>query len=295
MKHLSILSLAIISLLMASPESIAQTEYGDKSFSQRNLLLSSGLGSASYRDFATSPLFYSGPGANLYLGWQDLNENRELNLGISMITHLTLARVPESDFFSVNAMGVLASLEGNFSYLRNLPSNFGDQYNLKAGGTLLGTQNLRNNPRLDNSSTGVETLANLMLSGKIEKDISRTEEKVKRFFFLQFYQRPVRRMLTFQVDAGVLNFNHRPSYNYVYFGPIDGTNTEVLPYVLDGYSWSMNGWRLRTRLEYIRYNSSGNGRKIAYAWDVLNAPGKHAAFQMAVHRFEYIILINNNR
>ncbi len=154
---------------------------------------------------------------------------------------------------------------------------------------------MRLNPALDNSSTGIESIVNLMLSGKVQRDISRREETVSNFLFMSIRNRPVRRTLTFQLDAGVLNFNRRPSYNYAYDAPVDGTNTSMFSYVWDYYSWSMNGWRLRSKLEFTQYTSSGNGRRIAYAWDAMHAPGKHAAYQMGMHRIEYTILINNNR
>jgi hypothetical protein len=273
----------------------AQSEYFDKPIKQKELLISTSLSYARYRDFATSPLFYQGRGTNLYMGWQSRNENGEFNLGLDFLINLTLANAPKSDFYEVKTMGIFSGLQGNVTYLRNLKQIKFDQYDFKVGGTLVGNQNMRLNPSLDNSSTGLESIVNLMLSAKVDRDISRRNESVTNFLFLSIRSKPVKRTLTFQTDVGILNFNRRPSYSYAYTSPIDGTNTSMFSYVWDKYSWSMNGWRLRSKLEFTQFKSSGNGHKIAYTWDAMHAPGKYAAFQAAMHRFEYTILINNNR
>jgi hypothetical protein len=279
-------------LLFVSFCSSAQVEQA--SSNQKNLLISTSLSFARYRDFATSPLFYEGKGTSLFMGWQAINENRELTLGLDFLINLAYANAPESDFYEVNTMGIFSGLEGSVGYLRNLKQLSG-QNDFKLGGTLVGNQNMRVNPSLGNSSTGIETLVNLMVSGKVQRDISRREESVVNFLFLSFRNRPVRRNLAFQLDAGVLNFNRRPSYNYAYTGFIDGTNTTNFSHAWDYYSWSMNGWRLRSKLDFTRFNSNGNGHKLAYAWDAMHSPGKHAAFQIGMHRIEYTLIINNNR
>jgi len=285
-----------MALLVSVPfYSSGQEEHIIKPKSQNNLLVTTSLSFARYRDFATSPLFYEGGGTNLYLGWQNINDNRELTMGLDFLINLTLAGSPKSDFYETNTLGVFSGLEGSVSYLRNLTPDFSGNYDIKLGGTLIGNQNMRLNPALDNSSTGVESIVNLMLSGKVQRDISRREETVSTFLFVSIRNRPVRRTLAFQLDTGVLNFNRRPGYNYAYDAPVDGTNTSMFSYVWDHYSWSMNGWRLRSKLEFTQFSSSGNGRRLAYVWDAMHAPGKHAAYQMGMHRIEYTILINNNR
>lgn len=295
MKQLAISSMVILLLALTPLCSAAQNEPLVSPINQNNLLISTSLSYARYRDFATSPLFYQGNGTNLYMGWQTINKNRELEVGVDFLINLAFANTPESDFYEANSQGIFSGLEATVSYLRNLQSFGNELYNFKVGGTLIGNQNMRMNSSLDNSSTGVESIVNLMLSGKVQRDISRRKESVINLPFMSFRQKPVHRTLTFQVDAGILNFNRRPSYNYAYVAPIDRINNSMFSYVWDYYSWSMNGWRLRTKVAFTQYNSSRNGHRIAYAWDAMHAPGKHAPYQMGLHRIEYTLLINNNR
>ncbi|TVQ00738.1 MAG: hypothetical protein EA359_15350, partial [Balneolaceae bacterium] len=243
MRRLKILSMAMTLFMSAPSYSSAQNEQIIKPINQKNLLVTTSLSYARYRDFATSPLFYEGGGTNLYLGWQTINDNRELTMGLDFLVNLTLANTPKSDFYETNTLGVFSGLEGSVSYLRNVRPDFSEKYDFKLGGILIGNQNMRLNPALDNSSVGIESIVNLMLSGKVQRDISRREETVSNFLFLSIRNRPVRRTLAFQMDAGVLNFNRRPGYNFFYDGPVDGTNTSMFSYVWDQYSWSMNGWR----------------------------------------------------
>lgn len=295
MSKIRFLSTAIVLLVFVSFNTSAQNEQVIAPVNQRSYLVTTSLSHASYRDFATSPLFYKGQGTNLFLGWQTINDNREFSIGLDLLVNLALASAPKSDFYEVNTLGVFSGLEGKVSYLRNVKQMQSEKFDFKLGGTVLGNQNMRINPSLGNSSTGIETIVNLMLSGKVQMDISRTEESITEFLFLNFRKRPVKRAVLFQLDAGVLNFNRRPGYNFAYDGPIDGTNTSMFAYVWDKYSWSMNGWRLRTKLGFTQFNSSGNGRRLAYVWDAMHAPGKYAAYQMGMHRIEYTIIINNNR
>jgi hypothetical protein len=286
----------LILLLVLSQNLLnAQDEIQRKPVNQRHFLLSTGFSSVTFRDFATSPLFYLGPGIHLGLNWENINDNREINWGLHSLFNIAIANTPESEYFPVISESFFSTFNGHFTYLRNLPVLSGDNFKIKAGGTLTGNQNLRLNPYLDNSSVGLESFFNLMTSAKADFDVSRKEGRETKILFLSIRKRPVRRTLSFQMDIGFLNFNYRPSYNYVYDDKIDGSDTNPISFVRDQYVWSMNGWRLGTKLGLTRFKSTGNGRKISYAWDVLSAPGRHATFQMATHRLEFVLLINNKR
>jgi hypothetical protein len=38
------------------------------------------------------------------MGWQTINENRELSLGLNILVNLTFTNAPESDFYKVNTL-----------------------------------------------------------------------------------------------------------------------------------------------------------------------------------------------
>jgi hypothetical protein len=82
---------------------------------------------------------------------------------------------------------------------------------------------------------------------------------------------------------------------HFYFSEMDGNGVGGFSSLMKAYAWSLNGWRVGTKIEFSKIASSGNGFKIAYVWDMTNAPGKHEAFQMASHRIQYSLIINKNK
>lgn len=288
-----LLGALLFSLLQSHVFAQAVSETGHAK--QKNLLLTAGIGYASFRDFATSPLFYNGPGISLAIEKQTLRQKSETLWGFSPLLSSTMAGIPQSNYYQTSTSSMLISFDAYFQHLRLVPQLSSDKLKLKAGGTLKATQNIRINQSLNNAALGAESFVNLMLSLKADTDISRKEEKNIKLWFLNFKQKPARRNLSFQANIGLLNFNHRPSYNYFYFSEMDGNSVSSLSSMMKTYDWSLNGWRVGTKIEFSKFASSGNGFKIAYVWDITSAPGKHQAFQMASHRIQYSLIINKNK
>lgn len=289
----------LLSMLSLSP-AFSQAEEGfrlfqksDKKFdSYRNL--SSGFSIITFRDFATSPLFYIGGGINLTSGWQKNAVNSEHLTEMSIQFGGTIAMTPQSDFFQIVSPATFTSFDLYRHDLYSIKKVSIKDSDLKLGSTVLATSNIRVNPNLNNNSAGFESFINLMFAAKLSTDISRKEAKTVDFLLFKKTYNPIKRKLDFQLNTGILNFNYRPGYAYSDLGEIDGTNTSILGLINEGYTWTLNGYRLGTRFEYTRYRPSGNAVKWAYLWDVLNAPGKHETFQMATHRIQYTIQINRN-
>lgn len=288
-------ALALCFLLLPQLNVYGQTEKQAMPLDQKYLLLSLGWANTTYRDFATSPLFYNGAGFSFAYEKQIINQKREINWGFSPLISSTQACIAKSEHLQSIATSAFISIDGHFSYYRNLPRISSEKIQFKAGGKLMATQNIRINESLYNSSLGVETLLNGMLAVKADVDMSHKEEKTTQIWFLKIKQKPSRQKLSFQADLGLLNFNHRPSYNYVYFDEIDGSSKNDVFSLMKSYEWSLNGYRIGTKIEFSKYASTGNGCKIAYVWDMANAPGKHQAFQMATHRIQYTLIINKNK
>jgi hypothetical protein len=252
-------------------------------------LLSFGLTNPIYRDFATSPLFYNGIGIDLSSAWLKRSDKRErifeMGLGISAQS----ARVPESNYIQPGGFAIYGKFDLFYQELWKLEVLSDAKNNTKVGGAIVSTQNIRGNPGLQNNAMGLENISNLMASAQWTRDISRTKEKQLNLWIWKPTLKPVKRDLRFLLNVGVLNFNYRPGYAYSYDSEINGSDTNPVEWAFSNYKWSLNGFRLKTQLEYIKYLPNGNARSWSYVWEAAHAPGKHEAFQMASHQIRYTI------
>lgn len=262
---------------------------------QHYRLFSMGGNRPVYRDFATSPLFYNGTGISLSTTWLKRSNERERSIDLSLRPGWVSAQIPESDFIQPSSSAFFLQMSFRYQQLRKLKSVSNEKQNIKIGGTFISTQNFRPNPNLQNNSLGLENLTNLMVSGQIVRDVSRTKERTLNLFICKPKLKPVKRDLRFQLNAGLLNFNHRPGYAYSRAGEINGVKTNPLSWQLSNYNWSMNGWRFITELEWITYLPNGNARSWAYVWDAAHAPGKFEAFQVANHNIRFTYYFNSKK
>ena len=253
-----------------------------------------GYSQISFRDFATSPLIYSGVGTSAQLGWTKWKGRTERKLEVSLIVGFTKALVPESNTFQTNTSARIFNGNIYYDYLVQMPKFSKGKYTVKVGGAFQTTGNFRTNKSLNNNSVGIEAFSNFMFSLYGSKDISRLTEKNKRFLFIKRNLKPCSRSISFQLNTGILNFNYRPGYAYNGMSELDGSKTNPLTYLLDKYQWSLNGIRIGTRIEFTKKRASGNMQKWAYLWDFVSAPGMFESFQMGSHRIQYSIMINRN-
>jgi hypothetical protein len=254
--------------------------------------LTLGLSNSTYRDFATSPLFYSGGGGVIQTSWIKRSAKKErafvMNLNINSVN----ARVPKSDYLQPNTSAIFSQINMKYLRLWEVNTNFGNRNNLKIGGVVQSSQNIRLNISLENNALGFENISNIMASGQITRDISRKTERRLNLWLIKPKLKPIKRDLRFQLNAGLLNMNYRPSYNYAYHGELIGLETNPLSWLLSNYKWSLNGWRFNTELEYITYLPNGNATSWAYVWDAAHAPGRFENFQMASHQIRYTYYFN---
>lgn len=265
----------------ASTESVSEIK------SDYYSILSVGSNRPIYRDFATSPLFYTGFGLDLQAAWLRRSEKRERLFDIGLGLNMLNAKIPESNFLQAQSSAFLIQLNASYSQLFALDRFSTDKTNIKVGGVIRTTQNFRVNPSLQNNALGLENSTNLMASGQIIRNISRNTPKELNLWVFKPTLKPVKRDLRFQLNAGVLNFNYRPGYAYAYEGEIIGTETKPLSWVLSNYKWSLNGWRLGTELEFKTYLPNGNARSWSYVWDASHVPGRYENFQLASHQLRF--------
>ncbi len=254
--------------------------------------LSIGLTSPLYRDFATSPLFYRGLGIHLSTAWQKRSDRHErifrFALGFSALT----PRVPKSKLIQPGGMAFYGRLDLYYQQLWKLEALSNKNNNLKIGGAVNITQNIRANPALQNNTMGLENISNVMAAAQWTLDISRKKTKQLNLWLFKPTLKPVKRELRFLVNVGVLNFNFRPGYAYAYDSELNGMDTNPVAWAFANYKFTMNGWRVKTQLEFIKYLSNGNARSWSYVWEATSAKGRHEPFQMASHRLQFTIYFN---
>lgn len=258
-------------------------------------LLSLGSSTAVYRDFATSPLFYRGPGVVLSNAWLKRSDRRERLLELDFRFGMPSARIPESNFIQPKTASTFPQLNFRYSRLYKIKALKSVKNQLRAGGTFLSTLNLRLNPNLQNNATGFENLTNLMVTAQLTRDISRTQLRQLNFWIWKPKLNPVKRELRFRFDAGLLNWNYRPGYTYTSMEELNGVETNPITWLLSRYSWSMNGTRFQTVAELVKYLPNGNARSWSYVWEQATAPGKIETLQMAFHQIRYTWYFNSNK
>jgi hypothetical protein len=277
-------------LIAASQVLFGQAKDPDKK--DRYILVISGWNRPLYRDFATSPLFYQGIGMSMGGGRLCRSPKRDNLFEIELNANMLSDNPPSSHYFQPTQDAYLITFNGYYHHVRVMNRFSSEKMKVRLGGGVQASQNIRINTGLGNAVAGLETLVNIMAVGSVARDISRTESRTFKFLFINKELKPVKRDLAFQLNAGVFNFNRRPGYTFVDFLEIDASDLE---WISPNYKWSMNGWRLGTRIEYTTYRPNGNAVKWAYIWDAVHAPGKYEAFQAASHKIQFTIMFNNSK
>lgn len=292
---LQVLPVCICLLLASTCFGLVALQDSSKSGFDRYRQISAGYSNPIYRDYATSPLFYRGPGIGLSNAWLKRAAHRERLLELDLRFGIPSAKIPESEFIQPRSSASFSQLNFRYSRLYRLPILKGNKNHLLAGGTFLSTVNIRLNPGLQNNATGIENLSNLILTAQLTRDISRSQPKQLNLWIWKPRLMPVKREIRFRVDAGLLNWNYRPGYTYTAMEEINGVETIPLLWLLKRYSWSLNGTRFGTVVEYARYLPNGNARSWSYVWEIATAPGKIEPFQMAFHQIRYTWYFKSNK
>ena len=251
----------------------------------------SGLGysNITFRDYATSPLFYDASAIALQMGWPVVKEKSRIEFGMDALAGISSARVPQKTEFIVISAASIFSGNLHFDYLRKSSIALFDSQ-LYFGGSLQSRLNFRRNNALGNNGAGLEAFFNLMASGRIEKDFSRDAGEGKAWLFFKRKSK-VNRVMAFQINVGLLNMNYRPGYAYSGFSEFDGSNTGGFQFLLNDHAWSLNGLRIQSQLEWIINKKKKYSDRWVYSWELITAPGRFESFQMVVHNFTYSMLL----
>lgn len=240
-----------------------------------------GFNFSVFRDFATSPLFYSGIRSFSSVSRIKSDENRESSFGFqfSSGTHFSVSE-------ENSASSKVSALFLNYGRLHQIPRLSSEKWNFKAGGALDFTTNLRINESFQNNGAGYESFMTFFASAKVTRDISRTEAKIKRLWFLKFKLKPKERELAFRFNLGLMNNTLRNGFAY------NGQSAVVNdPKLFDGYVFkTFSGFRASSVLDYTVFLKNNNGLKISYIWDAYKTGGDLDKFEMSNHvlRFSFL-------
>lgn len=251
------------------------------------------LGWHSFRDFATSPLFYSGPGLGLSLGDRWEKPTGFVWFNTTVHAAMTLAIAPQSDYLQAGGSAFFLDMRLDGGYLHRLKGASSPGLDLFAGGCAVTDLVLRQNGGLGNAQVGTDVLANLMGSVKANLDISRESADTLNLKLIRLRRKPKQQRFDAQLNVGLLNLNYRPGYAYVYDAELVGE--PGLSWALADHRWSLNGWRLSSALGYQRRHATGHSTRLEYVWEALHAPGRYRALQFASHRLRIVFMFNTTK
>ena len=239
--------------------------------------LSAGLNSSKFRDFATSPLFYSGLAKTFSISRLKTDANRESEIGLSFGSGNY-----NSDFNAIVSTSQLQTYSFNYSQLYTIKALSSAKGNVRVGGLFNTTGNLRTNPILQNNATGLEFFSTVFASVKATRDIS----NLNRFLF--FKLKPAHRTLSFRFNLGLMNNTYRNGY--VYAGQEGVLNDDNF---LKSYEFkTFSGARFSSALDYTVFLKNKNGIRLSYEWDAYKTGGDLDKFEMSNHTLKIAILFN---
>lgn len=279
---MKIKNIALLALLIPT-WGITQVEEKKKEKRPTYIGFEYGISNSKFRDFATSPLFYTGKPMSLGISRTRLNAKRE---GKFSLTYLT-GKFNSSVGQEVTQSSV-KTLAFSYSKLYILPKFSNEKWNLKTGGKIYSTANLRSNQSLQNNATGIEIITSLMGSIKAERDISRTANKSKKFLFIKYNLKERKRKLSYKLNIGFINTSYRNGYNYS--GQSSVLNT---PKLFDDYQLStFSGLNVGSELNYDIHLKNKNIIELSYNWNLYKTGGAFDQFELVNHHLKFTFLFN---
>ena len=247
--------------------------------------ISVGLGNSTFRDFATSPLFYSGNPFYVALSNIRYDAQRESESALAF-TYSNYS----SNFNNHTAISSVYTFSLSHSELFQLKALNSDKWNVKVGGLIKATANLRVNPSFMNNNFGYEIIPTLFGAVKVTRDISRYKTKNKKFLFIRYQLKPKIRNLALALHVGLVNSEYRNGF--VYTGQSAILNE---PKAFDGYEFKLfSGFRMGTILNYTKSLKNKNKIQFSYLWDAYKTEGNTKNFEMAQHTLKVTLMFNTN-
>jgi len=203
-KILSILLLFFVVVAGFAQENLRESLSTEATGGSRSkyIKLSFGMSNSVFRDFATSPLFYRGIVRSQQLAFEANSDKMEREYGLNFLSGNYNAVFNEN-----KATSQTQTMTFYYSQLFQLKRRSSKRRNFKVGALFFATGNLRGNLALQNNGRGLESFHSLMGSAKMSFDLSRTKSKEKKFLFIKCHLKPRKRVLSFRLNVGLINFS----------------------------------------------------------------------------------------
>lgn len=228
-----------------------------------------GMQFSTFRDFATSPLFYEGRPIYVSLSHIDIDAKRESGFRFSYAFGKFDNQIESNS--SINKVNTLAI---NYTELFEIPRLSNSRFNFKIGGQVNAIANIRDNESFGNNSDGFEIITNLFGSVKGTLDMNRNQSKQKT-------------NLAFGLHIGLVNTSYRNGFIYTRQSPLLNQDN-----INDGYVFRFfSGYRINSSLDYSFWLKNGNAIQLSYWWNIYKTGGANA-FEMATHLLKLSLLFN---
>ncbi len=213
------------------------------------IALSAGVNFSNFRDFATSPLTYTGRPFYVSVAHVELSDKRESDFTFAYSSGNY--RNSYNEQFTVSKVNTFTL---GYSELFEAKRFSGTPFNIKYGAQLNATLNHRMNESLFNNSEGIDLIANLMGTLKASLDVSRKAAETKRFLFFEYEANPRQRYLSYTLNVGLVNASYRNGFAYTSLAaPLNSDD------FFEGYEFSIfSGMRLRSSLDYTVFLQNNN-------------------------------------
>lgn len=262
-------SLHIFSQNIEGIQDSINTETFSKKSRPAYLDIAVGMQFSTFRDFATSPLFYEGNPIYVSLSHIDMDAKRESGFRLSYAFGNFESQLEEN-----NAVSKVNTLAINYIELFELRRFSSSKFNLKLGGQVNAIANIRDNESFGNNSEGFEVIANLFGSVKGTLDMRRNQGKPKK-------------NLALGLHLGLVNTSCRNGFIYTRQAPLLNEDNINSGYVFRFFS----GYRINSSLDYNFWLKNGNAVQLSYWWGVYKTGGADY-FEMATHLLKLSLLFN---
>ena len=243
-----------------------------------------GVHHGSFRDYASSPLFYSGNPIYIAIAHTDLDAKRESSFCLSYVFGNFKSKTGKQE--TVSNANIIAL---NYLELFQLAKRSSTKINIKVGGQINATAIIRDNPALGNNADGYDLISTLFGSIKGTIDLSKKENKDKhKHLFKSLFRKSA---LELELHVGLMNNSYRNGFIYTRQAPL--LNQDDID---DGYELRLfSGYRINSSVAYITRLNNGNAVKLSYQWDAYRTGRNQHELEVAVHLLKLALLFNLNQ
>ena len=151
--------------------------------------------------------------------------------------------------------------------------------------------NGRDNPSLQNNSFGSEIFSTVFFSVKSLKDISRSQEKNKKIWFIKYKLKEKKRNISLRINIAILNSSFRNGYAYLNQSSVVNNPEDIY----DNYEFNtFSGLRFNSQWNYTKILKNNNMIQTSYIWDWNYTKDDFDRFEMSNHILKITYLFNLN-